>query len=188
MKMKSLLFALLVAVSTTAFANDAPGLTVVSLKGSDIFRVIYKGASTGKVKFNILDAQGKKIHTQTVNGLDGFILPINFKGLRSGDYTFEVVDNAGTHREKVTFTQVSDMKKIHVSKILSEEGKFLLAVANAQNEDISIKIYDESQRLIYNENKTLAGDFAQVFSVGGNTSGYTFEVSDTNGNRKYFDF
>src|SRR5687768_2967368 len=44
MKTKTLFFALLVAVSTTAFgfSNDEPALTVVSSKGSEVFKVIYK--------------------------------------------------------------------------------------------------------------------------------------------------
>lgn len=186
--MKVLFFALLVAVSATASANDFPGLTVVSLKGSEVFRVIYKGATPGKVKFNILDAKGKTILAQTVDGANGFIMPVNFKGLDSGDYTFEIIDNGEKYSEKVAYTPFYDLKKIHVSKIIKEEGKFLLAIANAQNEPISVKIYDETQRLVYNESKTLSGDFAQVFAIEDTTKGYTFEVSDENGNRKYFSF
>lgn len=188
MKIKGLFLALLVAVSGAAFGNENPGMTVVSFKGSEVFKVIYKGASTGKVKLNILDAQGKSLHSEVFSGVDGFIVPVNFKGLSSGKYTIQIVDNAGKYEENVVYRPVSDIKSIHISKILEEDGKFLLAVANAQNEPISVKIYDGFQRLVYSESKVLSGDFAQVFRIEHPSFRYTFEVTDGAGNRKYFNF
>jgi len=188
MKMKALFFALLVAMSTTAFGNDAPAMTVVSFKGSEIFKVIYKGTAMGKVKLNILDAQARVIHSETISGVDGFILPVNFKGLQSGNYTIEVVDNSGRYQEQVTYKPVYELKSIHISKLRNDDGKYLLAVANAQNEPINVKIYDAFQRVVYNESKTLRGDFAQVFNMENKHDSYTFEVSDAAGNKKYFNF
>lgn len=188
--MKSLFFALLVAVSTTAFGfvNDEPAMTVVSLKGSEVFKVIYKGTSTGKVRMNIVDQRGNVIHAETFAGLNGFILPVNFGGLESGTYTIELIDNAGKHRESVTYKPTHELKSVHVSRLINEHGKFLLAVANAQSEPIRVRIFDQEQRLIYNDSKVLTGDFAQVYKLENAYSRYTFEVSDANGNKKYFDF
>lgn len=187
MKTTTLFFALVLAVSTTAFAlNDEPGLTVVSSKGSEVFKVIYKGTTTGKVKLNILDGRGTVIHSETISGLNGFICPVNFKGLQSGQYTIEVVDKSGKYQESVTYKPAHQMKSIHVSKLLTQDGKYLLAVANAQNEPINIKIFDTEQRLVYNESKTLNGDFAQVFKMSDAYGRYTFEISDDAGNKRYF--
>lgn len=189
MKTKALFFALLLAaVSTTAFAKEDPGMAIVSSKGSEIFKVIYKGASTGKVKLNILNSQKRVIYSETISGLNGFICPVNFKGLASGNYTIELVDNTGRYQEQVTYKPVSELKSIHVSKLAHEEGKYLLAVANAQDEPISVRIFDELQRVLYNESKTLKGDYAEVFKLVNDRKGYTFEVSDAAGNKKYFTF
>lgn len=190
MKMKSLFFAVLLALgtSTFAFGNDEPGMTVVSVKGSQIFKVIYRGSETGKVKMNILDANGKVIHSETFAGLNGFIIPVNFKGVASGNYTIEVVDSSGKYQENVSNGPAFDLKSIHVSKILTEEGKFLLAMANVQDEPIRVTIYDRSDKVVYNESKTVNGDFAQVYRIEKPGGRYTFEISDAAGNSKYFTF
>ncbi|MDQ2657870.1 MAG: hypothetical protein M3Y60_10655 [Bacteroidota bacterium] len=187
MKMKALIVALLVAVSSTVFGNDVPGMAVVSWKGSEVFKVIYQGATPGKVTMNILDTNGRKMHSKTFIGVDGFILPVNFKGLESGNYVIELVANEGKFQEKITYTPFFELKSIHVSKLIQDEGKFLLAVANAQNEPIYVTIFDETQQIVYNESKTVDGDFAQVYKLK-NGARYTFEVSDSAGNRRYFKF
>jgi hypothetical protein len=188
MKTKALFFALLVMAGTTAFGNDAPGLTVVSLKSSGIFKVIYKGSERGRVKLNILDNGGKTIHTETISDVDGFIVPVNFNGLRAGEYFIEVVDNSGKHREQVSYRPTADLKSVHVSKLAGIEDKYLFSVADAQDEPIQVRIYDNLQRVIFAESKVLSGDFAQVFNLLNNTGSCTFEVSDATGNKKYFTF
>jgi hypothetical protein len=69
---------------------------------------------------------------------------------------------------------------IHVSKLSSEEGKFLVSVKNTNA--INVKIYGRNG-LLFSESKSLAGDFAQVYAV--KVSGeLTFEITDANGNVK----
>lgn len=181
---------MLITVSTvaSAFSNDDPEMTVVSLKGSEVFKVIYKGNTSGKVTLNVLNHQGKIIHSGSVTGKDGFICPLNFKGLPSGNYTIELIDDHGSHQEKVVYVPAHDRKSIHITKLMNAEGKFLLAVANAQNEPIVIRIYDRYQRLLYAESRILNGDFAQVYRMEQALNHYTFEVSDSAGNRKSFVF
>ncbi len=188
MKMKALILGLLVVISSAAFGNDTPGMTVVQFKGSEVFKVIYKGTTAGKVTLNILDAAGKKVHSKTITGVDGFICPVNFRGLESGRYVIELVANEGRFREEVSYTPFFELKSIHVSKLLDSDGKFLLAVSNAQNEPIYVRILDSSAQVVYNESKTVDGDFAQVYKLEDSTGNYTFEVSDAAGNRKYFAF
>jgi hypothetical protein len=75
-----------------------------------------------------------------------------------------------------------------VSKLRKGEGKFLLAISNAQDESIEIRIYDYSQRLVHYENKVIKGDFAQVYKIRNVHSRYTFQISDAGGNKKHFTF
>jgi hypothetical protein len=97
MKTKSLFFAVLVMASTVAFANEGPEMTVVAVRGSEVFKVIYKGGNAGRVKLKIFDSQGKMIRSEKLQGWsNGFICPLNFKGLDAGDYTIEIIDEAGT--------------------------------------------------------------------------------------------
>jgi hypothetical protein len=194
MKTKSLLFTALVMISAvvSAVGKDEPrrtGMAVVPVKGSGIYKVIYKGETAGKVRLNIYNASAQLILTETFNGVDGFICPLNFAGLQAGDYTIEIVDGTGKKIEKISYLAKKNAKFIHVSKISNEAGKFLLSVVNgAANEEISVKIYDDKNNLIHTESKELKGDFAQVYKVGNLSTSYTFEISDKSGNVKTYNF
>ncbi len=193
MKTKSLLIAALVVVSAavSAIGKEEPtkaGLAIVPVKGSQTFKVIYKSENVGTTKVNIYNAESKVIFSEVVSNTGGFILPLNFNGLQSGKYTIELIDATGTKTEKINFQPAAKSSlSVHVAK-LSEEGKFLLAVANTKNEVITIKIYDNFNNLVYNESKELNGDFAQVYALKNVSPSYTFEVSDNAGHIKLVAF
>jgi hypothetical protein len=188
MKTKSLFFAALVMMSAVALAagKDEPrrtGMAIVPVKGSEVFKVVYRGESAGKVKLNIYDANANVILTETFKGTDGFIVPLNFAGLQFGEYTVELIDQAGKKVEKVVFQASKNEKAVHISKV--SEGKFLLSVANTTAaEQITVKIFDENNNLIHSETKEVAGAFAQVYKLKGTSN--TFEISDNNGVVKTF--
>jgi hypothetical protein len=107
MKTKSLFIAALVVFSSAvAFAGkDEPrktGLAIVPVK-NEVFKVIFKSESTGRIKLNIYNENGTVVFTDTVYGVDGFIRPLNFSGMRSGNYTIELVDASGKKAEKVSY-------------------------------------------------------------------------------------
>jgi hypothetical protein len=186
MKFKSLfLAALLVVSSAVSFAGkDEPrktGLAVVPVKGSEIFKVVYRGENAGKVKLTIYNNAGTTVYSETINGLDGFIYPINFKGLTSGEYTIEIQDAAGKKVEKVVYQAFKKSNNFHVSK-LSDDGKFLVTVANKESNVINIRILDKDNNVIHSESKAIEGDFARVYKLTTMTGGCTFEFSDKSGN------
>ena len=187
MKMKSLFLAvLLVVASVASFAGkDEPrrtGLAVVPVKGSEIFKVIYQGESAGKVKLNIYDNTGAVVYTETIAGLAGFICPVNFRGLASGDYTIEVVDASGKKIEKVWYAPVKESGSFHVVRL--NDGKFLLSISGKTNDIVTVKIYDNDDNLLYKEAKEINGDFAQVYKISTASKGFTFELTDKSGNTK----
>jgi hypothetical protein len=195
MKTKSLFFAALVLVSAVASAagKDEPrrtGMAVVPVKGSEVFKVIYKGESAGKVKLNIYNSNAKLILTETFNGTDGFICPVNFSGLEAGEYTIELVDASGKRAEKISFNTKKSSKHVHVSKLNNEAGKYLLSVVSASTsaDEINVKIYDSKNNLVHSETKQVKGDFAQVYKLQNAAGSYTFEVSDNTGKIKTIRF
>jgi hypothetical protein len=187
MKTKSLIIAALVTMSAivTAVGKDEPraGLVVVPVKGSEVFKVIYRGENTGRVKLNVYNAESQIIFSEVLTGVDGFIRPLNFSGLQSGEYTVELIDATGKRVEKVSYQPYKSNKYVHVSKLVKEEGKYLISVANAGNEKINVKIYDAANNLIHNETREVSGEFAQLYAVK-NANAVTFEISDSNGNLK----
>jgi hypothetical protein len=183
MKTKYLFVATLVMVSSviTAVGKDAPskaGLAIVPVKGSEVFKVIYKGETVGRVRMNLYNSSNVLVYAQSMSNVEGFILPLNFKGLAFGEYTLEVIDSNGKRTEKIDYTASKSV--IRVAK-LAEEGKFLLAIMNPANSSVSVRIFNSADELIHAETKEIKGDFAQVYKVI-NTKAVTFEVSDNAGN------
>jgi hypothetical protein len=191
MKTKSIFFAaLLVTVAAmSATAKNEPGnagMAVVATKGSEVVKVIYRGETSGKVKITIFNASTEIVFSETRNSVEGFILPLNFSGLESGEYTIELTDASGTKSEKINY-QPTITSNIHVSK-LNDEGRFLLSVAKNAEEDITVKIYDAHNNLVHNVTKKVSGDLAELYSIKEYNGACTFEVSDNAGTTRVFNF
>ena len=185
MKIKSLIIAaLLVSLVATAFAGeDEPrtGFAVVTVKGTSIYKVIYKPEIAGKVKLNIYNAGGAVIFSESVYATNGFMVPLNFSGLSAGEYTIELTGAAGKKVERVSYQPETNIKRVHVTRISNEENKYLLAVASTGSDVIYIRIFDRNNNLLHVEKREITGDFAQVYKLT-SASAYTFEVSDQTGN------
>lgn len=193
MKTKAMYIAafMVIAASVTAVAKGEPsnaGMAVVPVKGSEVFKVIYRGESTSRVRLNVYNSSSDIVFTETFNHLDGFIRPLNFSGLKFGEYTIEVTDAQGTRVEKISHQPVASERTVHVSKLVNDEGSFLLSVAKSGGEAITVKIFDKASNLLYTGSKSESGDFAQVYTLKDVTGAVTFEVSDKNGYVKTIQF
>lgn len=188
MKTKSLFIAVVaMVVALSAFGEEpsnSKGLAVVPVKGSEVIKVIYKGENAGKIKLNIYNEQAQLVFSESINGLDGFIRPLNFNGLAAGQYTFEIIDANGKKTEKVNYQPLAaKASNVHVTK-LAGEGKFLLAVAANGKETISVKIFDAANTLVHSESKSVDGAYAQIYTVKNVKGALTFEVTGANGTTK----
>ena len=108
MKTKSLLIAAMVMLSATitTFGKNNPSkasLSVVPVKGEQVFKIIYKNEKTGTVTVNILSPAGTVVFTETITSVEGFILPLNFSALPYGEYTVTVSDASGKKTEKLSY-------------------------------------------------------------------------------------
>jgi len=191
MKTKSLYVAALMTLSAafTAVGKDEPaalGLAVVPVKGSEVFRVIYKSENSSKVKLSVYNAKSEVVFTETMSSTGGFIRPLNFSGLAFGDYTIELADADGKKVEKVSYQPVKSTAQVHVAK-LSQPDKFLMSVTNGATETITVRIFDEYNSLIHISSKEVTGDYAQLFSVK-DLEGVTFEISNKAGTLKTISF
>jgi len=190
MKTKSLYFAALFVIGATvaAVGKDEPstGLVVVSAKGSEIVKVIYKSENTGRVKLSIYDAASNVVFSETRISNEGFIRPLNFGGLQFGEYTVELTDAAGTNTEKVNYQPIAKTKNVHVLKI-NKEGKFFLSVAN-NDSNVTVKIYDAHSNLVHNSSQVITGDLATIYSVKNFSGACTFEITSNDGVTSVFNF
>lgn len=180
-----ILSALLVAsVALSASAADPAntGLAIIPVTGSHVYKVVYKSETEGKVKLNLYNASSQLVYSEILNTKGGFILPLNLKGLTVGEYTVVLEDANGIKQtEKINFAApASNVKYVHVSKMASEEGKFLLSVIGNNNSEVNVRILSGND-VIYNETKKLTGEYAQVFNVQSFPGDVTFEVTDNTG-------
>lgn len=193
MKTKSFFAAALIVMAgaVTAVGKDEPrnaGLAVVPVKGSEVFRVIYKNESASKVKLNVYNASSQVIFSETVNSSGGFIRPLNFSGLQFGEYTIELTDASGKKSEKINYQPVVSPSHVHVSKLEEANGKYLLSVAQHNGDPITVRIFDAESRLLFSDTRTDAGDFAKLYNVKNVDGAVTFEVSNSAGRIKTITF
>jgi len=194
MKMKSILAAAFVLISAVTFANEANNnkLVVIRTQESNIFKVIFEGEAQVTANISVLDTQGKVVFTESVRGKNGFILPMNFKGLRSGEYQIVVKTGANTHTETITYSgytkrtveapvvKNSLIQNVYVTK-LKNDGKYLLSVVKTGNEPFAISVFDAKNELIHFETVKTEGNFAVVYDVKGIAGASKFQITDKAG-------
>ncbi len=186
MKTKSMVLAgMMVLASIFTFASEpsTSQLVIINQKETGMFKVIYQGVSEQTVVMKIYGQGGKVVFTETIKSVKGFILPVNFSGMEAGEYIIEVTDENGKQLQKVSYLTETNVKSIHVSKV-SEEGKYLLAVANNGTEKINVRIFDGDNNLVHNENMTINGNFGLVYNLKQVVGTPTFEITDNNGKTK----
>ncbi len=176
----------------SAIAAEGPvtkGMVVVPVKGSETYKVIYKGASTGKVTLNIYDASSDRIFTQTFNGVDGFICPVNFSGVDAGAYTIELVDAEGKQMQTIRHGAHSARETAaHVNKLQGQEDRYLLSFVSNEAADVTVRIFDGSDRLIFEETRPTNGQFAKIYTLAADFDKVRFEIRDTKGKIKSITF
>jgi hypothetical protein len=184
MKTKSIFLAAFLVTAVAAFGSDEPkkaGVAIVPIKGTEVFKVIYKSENAGKVRVNVYDADNDVVYTERFNNTNGFILPLNFSKLGFGEYTVELIDGSGKQIQRIVSLPAVVIGNIRVAKLDAAQDKFLVAVSGSGNEKITVRIFDGHNNLLHNEVKSIVGDFAQVYTVKNLRGALTFEVSDNNG-------
>ena len=66
-------------------------------------------------------------------------------------------------------------------KLPEQNAKYLLTVASKEQSDVTIRIYDDSNNVIYNKTETVSSDFARIYNLEGIAGEFTFEVTDASG-------
>lgn len=183
MKTKSVILTILVAMvmSVFAFANE-PGdskLVVINHKAG-VYKVIYEGGAQ-KVFMNIYNVDGVQVFSKTIKCVKGFILPVNFEGMLSGEYTIEVIEPKRKQVQKIIYVANSaTTASVHISK-MSANDKYLLSVSNKGEELITVRIFDGAHNLVHDQTIAITGDFGLVYNLKQVEGTPTFEITDKTG-------
>lgn len=176
---------MLVFATVTAIAEEPSTIKVVVInqRNTGVFKVIYQAEQASDVKLTIYNVNGTIVYQERVSETNGFSRPVNFKGMRHGVYTIEVVDNQSQRVHRIEYANESIVKNVHVARI-NETGKYLVAAADQHGEEVNVKIYDGMSNLVHNQNVVLTGNYAMVYNLKGVKGTPTFEVTDNTGNVK----
>jgi len=158
--------AVMVASAFTFAATPASKVAVVNQNNSGVYKVIYEGATAGKVTLRIVDNKGQVIFNETKKGLSKFILPLNFTGLEQGEYSIEITDETGTQIQKVNHTFAAEAtsaaaKAVHITKL--QDGKYLMSAST--NGNINVQIFDGNDNLVHSKNFEVNGKIAVVYNL-----------------------
>lgn len=189
MKTKFLFVAVvMVGALMSAVAAEEPvtrGMVVVPVKGSHVYKVIYKGETSGKVKLNIYNDYSRLIFSQSLHAMDGFICPVNFSGLPAGEYTIEVVDAEGRKVQTVRHEVIKGSETTaHVNRLRDQANRYLLSFVGNKAADVTVRIFNESGKLLFEETRPTEGQFAKIYTLNANLGKVTFEISDSEGSVK----
>ena len=116
MKTNTLFIAALfiISASLSAFAKDEPspskGLTVTSVRGTEVFKISYQGQRTGKVKLLIYNTESEVVYSESFKNTESFVRPMNFAALSAGEYTIELIDRNGKETEKLQLNRAASRK------------------------------------------------------------------------------
>jgi hypothetical protein len=188
MKTKNVVLTLAAVIVASAFtfaSEPTSKVAVVKQNNTGIFKVIYAGASAGKVTLKVYDSQGNQLLSETTNGLDKFMRPVNFNGMDEGEYVVEITDATGTQIQKINYQIESaataeksatkaPVNTIHITKL--QDRKYLLSVATEGNSSIDVNIYDGNGNLIHEETRTVNGKLGLVYNLAQVDSQPTFRV------------
>lgn len=176
---------MLMVISSVVFARrmDNPGTAfgMAVVKNGTTFKLYYKGTQQMDVKVSILDASDNVIFKEVLKKVEGFVRPYNFSNLPEGDYTIEIADKNGSKTERVSYQNGEVGKLAHLLKVSGSEGKYLLTVSNKEKDDLTVKIYDDSDNVIYNHTEEVKSDFAKVYNLERFSGKFTFEITDGKG-------
>lgn len=178
----------IVLFSTAMFAGGAEespksssGIAVIQNAENGLFKVYYKAAEAANVKVSILNDENQEVFTETIRKVNGFVRPYNFQNLKEGEYTIRIDDGTQSQAEKVVYQSGKLEKLIQVRKMKSDEGKYLLTASGQGKEQITVNIYDSTDKIIYTELQQINDTFAQVYNLSQVKGGIAFEIIHANG-------
>lgn len=182
--MKSTIIALIACVlSATAFAKS-PFLSVAPSATASVYNVYYKGTEAGKVRVSIYHNTDELVFSETLTGVSSFRRPYNFSNLAQGEYTIVVEDKNGKQVENVSYAMNQVNTFIHVSQLANEESKYILNVTNNGSEDVNVRIYNNRNELLHEQQLNVTGTFGMIYNlslVKSVNSPITFEITASSG-------
>jgi hypothetical protein len=167
---KLLVITFLSAAVQPLIAKEANSLeTLISVKKLEEGKVqlSYYGKSPENVHVQIINEQDKPVFKETIKSKYGIKKPYNLSQLPYGEYVFEVrvADEVITHR--VMHKAPMYPGNVILQAATCGEGKIKMMVVGPGYKDFKLRVYDENNKLIYQEQINQSRNFGKILNFEG---------------------
>lgn len=170
---------LMIGVGQAKASENGPSLTITHKDGSSVFLVNYRGSQKGDVKVLVKDNLGRVLITESIKGVRAFSLPVNLEDVDNGVYNLEIDNGKDKQIQTLDYSYESPATYAKVTPL--GDKRYLLSVAHAGTEKISIRILDDAGSLVFEQAQLIDGNFARVYNMKNSIGTPTFEVTDASG-------
>jgi hypothetical protein len=182
MKTRSFVFALALMFMATASLvaqNPSPSFEIFNQEGSTVYKLLYKAPGKQRVNLKISDKSGV-VYSETLSFNEQFIYPLDFKGMKRGEYTVEVSGKNNSLKESFEFGTKTPLAYVHVAK--QPNNKYLLSIKSQTPADFTVRIFDRWNREVLEKSESVSDEYALVYNLSRLAGPFNFEVTNSSGN------
>ncbi|HEV8512866.1 MAG TPA: hypothetical protein VGQ59_06300 [Cyclobacteriaceae bacterium] len=179
MKTKMLIIAVFCCIASAANSapsEKSPTVDIIRKDTTSVYLVNYLGSKTGKVTITVKDNAQAIILVRSFRDIKDFSLPLNFSSVAEGVYTVQI-DN-GVEKVDKTLNYTKDIAINYTRVENLGNGQYLLTSSHTGKEKITVRIYNESNVKVYEEDKIVRGNFSLLFNLKNVTGQPYFEVTE----------
>ncbi|GAB4420359.1 MAG: hypothetical protein OHK0039_33860 [Bacteroidia bacterium] len=116
------------------------------------YRLTYKAPQATDVRIQVRDSRNATLHTEVVRDREGFNQVFDFRNLPAGAYQLIVSarDLAYTEALSVVIEEAPQLE-LSLSQTTAGSNKYLLRVANAQDEQVLVRVLDQYSQVLFEE-------------------------------------
>ncbi|RZS97458.1 DUF3244 domain-containing protein [Cecembia calidifontis] len=191
---KILTMALIATLGLSGFANagdeSVEALTEVSNSNNRVKVILKEGL--GKVRLEVLDLQGKKLHQQTVFVKNDVMVPYNLSELPVGQYQLKIeANNKGLEPEVAVFDLERKLTKEEIPLMAYrknlDDDSIKLTVIGLDEPGVTVAIADRSGKKIFEEKIMQTGAFSKIYSFRNfKANDVSVQVTDAKGKSRIF--
>ncbi len=156
--------AFLLLVGNVLAADDSDTkISVRSLQSESkkaLIRVV-NAQSVEQAVLRIKDQQGRVLHREVLKGEDAYMKKYDFSSLPTGEYVVEVRTSAGVTEETFSLNEGQTQAVYFKPAIKVEPQKVSVVFQNRINSPVSLKLFDERGRVLYEEQVASQEKFAK---------------------------
>lgn len=189
-KLLTLALAATLGVASIANASNEGIEELSSVRSKDKKVAISLKEGLGKVKLEVLDCEGHKLHQQYVMVKEDMQVPYDLSQLPAGEYQISIESNIKEPSAEKMIYKVETKEAPAPLPLMAygksiDENSFRLAVIGLEEAGTKVEILDQNGRSIFSEKIDQAEAFSKVYHLKNlNINEVSLKVTDATGRTK----